>query len=1159
METALRTAISRAVTLLVILAITGGVIWLVFSQWGYRGLMILLGISICTALIGLIVYFVNRSRQREVDPEKLALQIQKQRITAYLDSCRKKLKQKFGRHWTVYQQPWFLITGDALTGKSSLLRGMGLESIEYTAFSGVACTVWVSKELLVIELESRCFEEEFSEIRLHILQYLRRKRARQPLNGVLQTIRLNSICGQPGDDITAVGDMLRHRLTELNNVLDMSLPVYLIFTHADHLADFYESVSGWLGEELEQPLGDFRTGQDVSRTITEWFEGSWHRLICQIAARFRQSLHNDHFPERKPSVMALPLQLALAGPCIVNLLEVLVAASVLYRPLRIQGYFLTSSSQDGERVDLLSRHLAGEYGFSSRLFTATGMAGHQLFARNILPRVLIPCAPLAGLNKRAERIYQCLRMSGYALLILAGGGFTGWILLSLWHEDELRSSTLSRLVVYQAEMEHQAKNKPPDVINLISLLAYLRQTREDYRHQPKWYLFRPLLEEETGKKLTRSYHDQLVKLLLPRAIEVTESFVKQQLKADDPVLLLQGLVRYQMLFDPEQLLERDLNPFLVEQIAGDVLPEAAEIQLEALLKDLFRYDDYASYKPDTELLAACRTRLDHYPEDQLAYLWLLSQPGNAARLDTAALMGNHFSDVFQLGPEVRKLQQAFTKGQFRKLDLSYTAKGLNHTQDYYERLHHIPEDSRSKPEELQHDVELSGRVSNRYFDAYISHWQQILAGIRVNRFNSLTDMRHVFMLLASKDTSPLQQIMETTTDNTRLVDDSKKTKSKDESGAKQAGDPGRAKDILPEDQKRHAEAADQALQVLSRKLKPEEALEVKVDKRFLIYQQLVPGGSDDNGGLGGRILQQMQKMYEFVSDVVEADYPGQSAFKRASAHAAGKKDALTGLRRMAGLAPQPVSGWLYSLCDQTWSLLLQQAHGWVTDRWQVDFYPDWERSIAGRFPFVAGAKQETDINDFIRILKPGGEFDSFYKTHLKPFIVNQDGKMQLASYDGQKMAITSKAMTQFGLLQAVQKRFFPTPDTKLNISYSLREAYLTPKATRYTLAANTEMLNYRHGPRVWRNFKWPVRYTEVPLQSTFYNGELQVSAQEFSGQWALARFMYACDISKNEDSSDYLLQCGQDSYQVQLLLNFDNRVNPFDKSLLTRIRLPEKI
>ncbi len=102
-------------------------------------------------------------------------------------------------------------------------------------------------------------------------------------------------------------------------------------------------------------------------------------------------------------------------------------------------------------------------------------------------------------------------------------------------------------------------------------------------------------------------------------------------------------------------------------------------------------------------------------------------------------------------------------------------------------------------------------------------------------------------------------------------------------------------------------------------------------------------------------------------------------------------------------------------------------------------------------------------------------------------------------------------------------------------------------------------MNYAHGPRLWRNFTWPVRYAEVPLKSTFLNGELVVSTKEYNGQWALARFIYDCKISQNADGADYMLDCKQDGYSVQLLLNYDGKVNPFDKTLLTKVKLPSKI
>src|SRR3546814_2158545 len=78
--------------------------------------------------------------------------------------------------------------------------------------------------------------------------------------------------------------------------------------------------------------------------------------------------------------------------------------------------------------------------------------------------------------------------------------------------------------------------------------------------------------------------------------------------------------------------------------------------------------------------------------------------------------------------------------------------------------------------------------------------------------------------------------------------------------------------------------------------------------------------------------------------------------------------------------PEPMSGWLKTVTRSGSSITVGGARSRLDDMWQAQVVPLWRAALAGRYPIVSNSPRDIPLDDFTRLLGPGGLIDAFFNT-----------------------------------------------------------------------------------------------------------------------------------------------------------------------------------
>jgi type VI secretion system protein ImpL len=201
-----------------------------------------------------------RMARPDMQAEVLQMQQEFQRAIAALKSSRIAR----GGEDALYALPWHVIIGPPGSGKSTALRNSGLQ-FPYMSTSGGGvrgiggtrnCDWWLTNEAVLLDTAGRwATEDEDRNEWLSFLDLIRKFRPRKPLNGIVAAVGLDQLGGAHEEEVNALARRMRERIDEVQNRLQMSLPVYVLFTKSDLIPGFVETFNDLSKQERGQVWG----------------------------------------------------------------------------------------------------------------------------------------------------------------------------------------------------------------------------------------------------------------------------------------------------------------------------------------------------------------------------------------------------------------------------------------------------------------------------------------------------------------------------------------------------------------------------------------------------------------------------------------------------------------------------------------------------------------------------------------------------------------------------------------------------------------------------------------------------------------------------------------------------------------------------------------
>lgn len=625
--------------------------------------------------------------------------------------------------------PWYLLVGQHGSGKTRLLAASGLQfpldRVEGAPPSATAfCEWYFADEAVLVETPGRYLTQPDPAVDAAgwstLLGLLRLRRRARPLNGVVVTLSVETLLGSNEHDLEFHARQVHSRLHDIQQMLHVDVPVYLVLTQADRLAGFAEFFDAQQGDSLEDVLGaSLAPGAGGSETaqVREAFETLLQRLGAELIPR----LHHERSVERRGRMLDFPRQAARIGDRLCLFVESAFGANRSQRINGLRGFYLTCANAGDIRPH---------------------------FVQGLFSRVIFAEAGLAGLHaperRRLRRRQGLLALA--ATLVIGTAGFLWWNSYSFNHE---------RLLQLQALSKPQPPAEPGSDA-LLALLPLLDSRRAATRvfapeAEARWVDRAGLYQgEETRAPLADAYAQALRQQLLPQVAALLEAQVRADLGERER--LLETLRAYLML----NLRDRRDTTWLAEHLAGlwsarFAADTSAQNRLNTHLAQLLE-QPFAAPLNDA-LVAQARQVLRGESLAQVIYRTLREQ---ARSLEPYRLAD---------GEEFARLEPP--------IPAFYTKKYLQYFEKQGPRLvNAIAQDNWVLGEGTDLSAmdlrRLMVELEQRYFSEYAEVWSQALGRIRLQQTDNLGQGTRRLAGLTSAE-SALVRLLQQVRENTRLV------------------------------------------------------------------------------------------------------------------------------------------------------------------------------------------------------------------------------------------------------------------------------------------------------------------------------------------------------------------------------------------------------
>ncbi len=731
------------------------------------------------------------------------------------------------------------------------------------------------------------------------------------------------------------------------------------------------------------------------------------------------------------------------------------------------------------------------------------------FVQGLFKRVIFAEADLAGLHTpERQRIHRRHGLLALAATVVIGIAGALWMhSFSFNHQRLLALSTIGL----------SAPTGPDERFALLALLdSRLAATKvfappADVRWVDRAGLYQGAL---TRPPLDSAYEQALRQQLLPYVARLLEGQVRDRLA--DRERLLDSLRAYLML----NLRERRDTAWLAEYLAGQWSTDPSTHK--RLNQHLARLLEQPFLAPlNDELVAQARLVLRGESLAEVVYRTLREQ---ARSLEPYRLAeGSAFSRVEPPIPGfyTRKYLQFFEKQGPQLVNAI--------AQDNWV----LGEGTDLSAMDLR---KLVVELEQRYFSEYADAWSEALGQVRLLDSGNLRQGAQQLTSLTSAQ-SALVQLLQQVRENTRLVP---------------------LFDQLGTVSQPLGELGAVASRALARTAPPDTARRA-LQRRFEPLHQLL----DEEQNPGGELTQALRLLDELqlqLSTLSRDSSPEQAAFKMARQRMEGQQPLLGNLRDAAARLPQPLREWFEGMADQSWRHLLEDAYGYVNQRYQSELHGFYAKTIQRRYPFDAHAGSDVALGDFQEFFKPRGAMARFYEAYLRPFVSVEGSRYRLRTLEGRSLPISRLVLEQLARAQVIRQGFFSEDQGDWAVRFTLAPYSLDQAVSRATLRVGDQQLEYRHGPIVPMAFHWPSEAENGRTSLVVERGsERPLGIEKDRGTWSLFRFFELMQTEPGSSREAQILKADLAGLRVNYVLTSQRSPSPFQMATWRTFRLPEQL
>ena len=328
----------------------------------------------------------------------------------------------------LYSLPWYMIIGPPGAGKSTALRNSGLNFPSSRGrVRGIGgtrnCDWWLSNDAILLDTAGRyATQDEDRDEWWAFLDIIKKHRKERPINGLIAAVSITDLAGKSEDQVNALARQIRERLDETMERLEVDVPIYLMFTKADLIPSFIETFGHFKKEDRGQPWGiTFRLDQPTEQ-VGAIFAERLEELSAVLEDRMYMALQNERRVEMREKIYQFPQHFRLLNANLRSFVENLAAANPLKNTPRVRGVYLTSGTQEGNPLDLLTSSMMDGFGASQAIARpAVTTEPKSYFLRDVFGKIMFPDKDVASRSSKGKRAILFKRIGiGAATLVTVG-------------------------------------------------------------------------------------------------------------------------------------------------------------------------------------------------------------------------------------------------------------------------------------------------------------------------------------------------------------------------------------------------------------------------------------------------------------------------------------------------------------------------------------------------------------------------------------------------------------------------------------------------------------------------------------------------------------------------------------------------------------------
>jgi type VI secretion system protein ImpL len=1035
----------------------------------------------------------------------------------------------------LYSRPWYVIIGPPGAGKTTALLNAGVQfPFSDAALKGVGGTrnldFWFADEAVLVDTAGR-YTTQDSEAATDsrgwdaFLKLLRRTRPLQPINGVLVAIGLDEIMAADRLKLDGHAAAVRRRLEELRRGLEVSAPVYVLFTKADLLAGFTEFFDDLDAEGRRAVLGatlDLDRPLDAGQLLAEF-----DTVVQALSDRVSKRLQEEPDARRRSLILGFPSQVARLRARLARFLEGAFLGEDGQRP-PLRGFYFTSGVQEGAPLDRLLSGVAAVYD-APQAAPRAGQAGRAYFLNRLLKEVVFPEAglvqsdPKAAARRRAQLIGGLAAIAAVTLLVLVL-----WI-VSFLQNRALQDHLLTASQNVTAEQRTsgvdiaEVREGDPDLEQSLSLLRAMRDLPRGYGDQAKGgaplTLRLGLFQGGHAATARQAYLETLQRVLLPRILLRLERYLQDH-KAE-PLKLYEPLKVYLMLGGQGPLDPKAVRAWVEDDWERESLPGSDRAQvrkelaghLDALLADpqLGRVWPSRQAPLDGGLIESARAGVQTLSLSDRAYAILRQKAAAAGEPDwrADAVLAGGDRKAFANGDAVMQLQVPyfFTRHGFER---AYQP-GLQQVQADLEKDLWVMGADADKASIRSQVAGVKTGVAALYAREYIGAWDGVAKALQPADYFTNPSALGAF----TRTPSPLKLVLLELRKNTSFGSTAAVAAATSRAPAALAG-----------------------------------AVDPGVDAGRTIQDYFRPVQDYVGDGKAAAPLD------DFIAALKQAASANAAAGVAAGglggAAAQGQLATALGQVATAGVtAPPQLQGFVAQATQSGKGAAVSSAQGAIADEYARNLAPACHSVSDTRYPFFGAAANDATGADMLRVFGLNGQFDTFIRDRLQPLLDTTGPVWRWRAGDPLAAALDPASAEPFQKAAAI--RDLVAGGLALKVEAAGFGGAVT--AAEFSAGGAT----YRFEPTAVgaRPVMWSLNGLPE-AHVVLYAGAKEVGRFEGQGLWALFRLM---DAAQKENAGPTAIKAtfGQGAQSATFKVYLPSGANPFSRGGLWSFRCPARL